>query len=376
MNGETNMKYNELIETLNIDRKLLDKKKEQTDYKIKYVVEYVKKWLYVSVNRDGIKNITFIDSMCNAGIYDDGDLSTAMAVYLLFLKYAQDKPGISFNLLVNDYNKERIKIFEQIATSLNIPKPCNIHLHTSTKEVNDYLDDVSFFGQFCRYQSSVILYVDPYDFGTVKISKITNFISKYYCEVIFNFFISDYVRNGVDNRIRACIGENQISNKEELISHIGSCLKVGKMKYYFSYQFKTKKNTELYQIIFVTPHHKGLEKLKEALWDVFNGKFNHRNRGESTGQLSFFSECDEKEQLEEIHAKEAKLKLLEEFAGKKVSYGDISTFLMEYTMMMNTHIINKVLRPLIQENKLTKNNMVSNSNYKNDSYFFKEESKQ
>lgn len=51
---------------------------------------------------------------------------------------------------------------------------------------------------------------------------------------------------------------------------------------------------ELYQIIFVTPSNRGLEKLKEVLWKVFDGKEFHRN-AEETGQLSLFSVDDERE---------------------------------------------------------------------------------
>ena len=45
------MKKLNLIDELGIDKRILDEKKQQTDYKIKYVVEYVKRWLIVAVNR-------------------------------------------------------------------------------------------------------------------------------------------------------------------------------------------------------------------------------------------------------------------------------------------------------------------------------------
>jgi len=62
----------------------LDEKKEQTTYKIDYITKYVEKWLYVVANVPGIKNINFIDCMCNAGIYQDGDLGYSMRVLELF----------------------------------------------------------------------------------------------------------------------------------------------------------------------------------------------------------------------------------------------------------------------------------------------------
>lgn len=67
------MRNKTLIDELDIDVQSLQAKKPQTEYKIQYIREYVLYWLKVSVNRDNIENINFIDCMCNAGIYQDGD---------------------------------------------------------------------------------------------------------------------------------------------------------------------------------------------------------------------------------------------------------------------------------------------------------------
>jgi len=58
-----------LINELNINLKQLDEKKQQTDYKIKYIVEYVKLWILVNVSRSNVTDLNFVDCMCNAGIY-------------------------------------------------------------------------------------------------------------------------------------------------------------------------------------------------------------------------------------------------------------------------------------------------------------------
>lgn len=48
MNGK------QLIEKLGIDSSLLQAKKSQTDYKIKYVKEYIATWANISARRDNI----------------------------------------------------------------------------------------------------------------------------------------------------------------------------------------------------------------------------------------------------------------------------------------------------------------------------------
>lgn len=369
------MNCQEWIEDLKINNKLLDEKKQQTDYKIKYVVEYVKLWMLVNLNREEITNINFIDCMCNAGIYKDGDLCTAVEVLSLFISYAQDHQEKSFNLFINDHDQEKIEIFKIIAEKiLNNKIMPNVKILISNLDVNIYLAKYEHFENKLKYGAATILYVDPYDFGTVKIYKLTDFISKFYCEVVFNFFISDYVRNGIDKRIRECIGQENIENKEDLISYIVRSVKVGKMKFVFSYQFRTAKNRELYQIIFVTPSQKGLIKLKEALWKVFSGKFYHRNKETNPMQLSLIPEDDDRNYLLCIHAKDAKSLLFKSYSGKTVLYSDLERFLIENTMMKDSDFLESVIKPLIREGKLKKcGNVKNKNNYKNDEYIFRSE---
>ena len=79
---ETGIK--EVFGTLNIDITKLTDKKQQTDYKIKYVSEYIKRWTIISAERSDILEITFIDCMCNAGVYKDGDCCTVIEVLNIF----------------------------------------------------------------------------------------------------------------------------------------------------------------------------------------------------------------------------------------------------------------------------------------------------
>lgn len=361
-----------LIDELGIEQERLDAKKQQTDYKIKYVVEYIERWLLVSLNRSDVKNINFVDCMSNAGIYKDGDLGTSMEVLSLFINSASQHPDKVFNLFVNDNDSTRINICGKIVERFMKGNPSdNVKVHIRKLDVNDYLCNYEIFDNYFGYGSSAIAFIDPYDFGTVKIENLTNFISRYYCEVIFNFFTSDYVRNGIDKRIRACIGNVDIQNKDALISYIVNQMKVGKIKYVFSYQFRTSTNTELYQIIFATPHIKGLEILKEALWKVFNGKFSHRNFDEK--QLSMFTDNDERQFLLRIHSDSAKHLLVKNFSNETVPYGKIEQFLTEYTMLQTTHYLGNVLKPLIAEGKVIKKCITKNkANYKSDEYYFEE----
>lgn len=365
------MKCTHLINELSINLKQLDEKKQQTDFKIKYIVEYVKRWLLVNVHRSDITDLNFVDFMCNAGMYLDGDLCTSMEVLVLFANTAKFHPDKRFNLFINDKDKTKIEICLRIAEKLLSDEYSNIHIFPSIDDVNDCLRNFDLYDKYFSYGRATIVFVDPYDFGTVIIDRLTCFIARYYFEIIFNFFISDYVRNGIDERIRSCIGDVAILNKEELIGYIVRSLKVGKIRYVFSYQFRISTNAELYQIIFATPHIKGLEVLKDALWETFNGKFFHRNFESNPEQLSLFTEDYDRKMLLGVHANTAQDLLHQGFASQTVGYSQIEMFLTENTMMRKSDFLVYVLKPLIKKGLVKKQGMPKNkSNYKGDKYTF------
>lgn len=359
------------IDNFNIDKKILDDKKQQTEYKIRYVVEYIKLWLIISSERDNIENINFIDCMCNAGIYKDGDLGTSMEVLLLFIDSAKLHTDKQYNLFLNDYDFKRIDVIEKLLKCLNKDNIHNLNIFISNDDVNVYLKKYDEFNKYLKYNASTVLFVDPYDFGTVVIDNMKKFLNSYYCELIFNFFSSDFVRNGIDARIRKCIGDVDVKNKDELIKFIEQSFRTGKIKHVFSYKFNTLTNTEIYQIIFATPSYKGLDVLKTSLWEVFNGKFCHRNFVKDESQMSLFTQEDDKNFLLEAHANEAKIMLLNEYKGITVPYSKIEIFLAEKTMMKTSQYLSSVVKPLIKEGKIKKcGNVSRKSNYKEDSYDF------
>ena len=180
------MNKKEWIKKLNIDTKYLQPKKAQTSYKIQYIKEYVLYWLKVSVNRQEIKYINFIDCMCNAGIYEDGDLGTSMEVLQLFIEEAKSHPHIIFYLYLNDKDKNRIYVIKQICSKILPYEINNIIITYKNSDVNDYLCDYSQFDSSLQYSASTILFIDPYDMRSVNIEPIQQFIQRYYCEVFYN----------------------------------------------------------------------------------------------------------------------------------------------------------------------------------------------
>lgn len=368
------------FEKFGIDDSVLDEKGEQTTYKIKYVTRYVRQWALIEVNRKEIQQINFIDCMCNTGVYKDGDACTALEVIGIFNELAKQFPSKRFVVYLNDINSKRIDNFNKIYQKHIVPqKSLNLLVYLKDKDVNDYLDMIIASSQnkqgLFAYGKCNLIYVDPYNFGTVQISKLHNILEKNYCELLFNLFTSDYVRNIAKDtgRIQKCLGGFKPATKDEFINYVVNELRVGHIQYTFAYSFHTVKNVELYQILYATPNIRGLEVLKDSLWDVFDGEEFHRNHAPKISdveQISMFDDEDPKEQRLREYAQEARRIICEEFKGQIVEYAVIEQKILEETMLKDSQIIEPVLKPLIDEEKIRKCNNVRKTNFKKDSYAF------
>lgn len=366
------------FEKLGIDVSALDDKKEQTTYKIKYVTRYVMQWAIIEAGRKEIQQISFVDCMCNAGIYKDGDACTALEVINIFNDLAKTYPAKDFVVYLNDYDEKRVNIFKKILRSCIVPAK-NLYAKIQNIDVNLYLDTIANNRQknyeLFGYGGCTLLYVDPYNFGTVQISRLQNILKNNYCELLFNLFTSDYVRNIAKDsgRIQNCLGGFKPATKDEFIDYVVNALRVGPIQYTFAYSFHTMKNVELYQILYATPSIRGLEVLKDSLWDVFDGVEFHRNHAPKTSdieQISMFDDEDPKEQRLREYAQEAKRIVCEEFQSQTVEYAVIEQKILEETMLKDSQIIEPVLKPLIAEEKIRKCNNVRKTNFKKDSYAF------
>lgn len=132
------------FEKIGIDSSILDEKAEQTTYKIKYVTRYVRQWALIEVHRKEIQQINFIDCMCNAGIYKDGDACTALEVIQIFNELAKEFPGKQFRVYLNDKNEKRIETFRTVYEQCVKKTKCaNLLVFAKSIDVNEYLDKVA-----------------------------------------------------------------------------------------------------------------------------------------------------------------------------------------------------------------------------------------
>lgn len=364
----------------NKNGKCLDEAKLHTQYKIKYIKDYVRRWLNVAVNSRQ-RNIVFIDSMCNAGIYKNGVKGTCIEVIELFIEYAKKNQAKQFYVFLNDYDQDKIMVLKELISNYNTPN--NLRINITDKDVVKYLTlliEKNIFSNSCF----TLLYTDPYNFGIPNLlTTIKTFIDKFYCELLFNYFSSDVTRNKnntsaknkiskIKNELSSVITDINIDddeNKEILNKLISTYKDTKNIKYSFAYRFNNTNNAELYYIIFFTPNKRGLELIKESIWKVFNGEKSFKKQIDiDKFQLKLFNTDDLLISTYSGPMKESIIK----FAYEKgeLSYDDIETYVLENSLLKDSHIIKPIINPLLEGGILEKITPtgVRKNNYKESKY--------
>lgn len=362
------------------NEKYLDEAKLHTQYKIKYIKDYVRRWLNVAVNYRQ-KNIVFIDSMCNAGIYKNGIKGTCIEIVELFIEYAKENQLKQFYVFLNDYDKDKIRVLNELISNYNMPN--NLKINIKDKDVVEYLSlliEKNTFSNSCF----TLLYTDPYNFGIPNLlTTIKTFIDKFYCELLFNYFSSDVTRNKnnisaknkmskIKNELSSVITDINIDddkNKEILNKLISTYKNTKNIKYSFAYRFNNTNNAELYYIIFFTPSKRGLELIKESIWEVFNGEESFKKQIDiDKSQLKLF---DTDELLISTYSGPMKESIIKLALDKgELSYEDIETYVLENSLLKDSHIIKPIINPLLETGILEKitPDGVRKNNYKESKY--------
>lgn len=364
----------------NKNGKCLDEAKLHTQYKIKYIKDYVRRWLNVAVNSRQ-RNIVFIDSMCNAGIYKNGVKGTCIEVIELFIEYAKENQAKQFYVFLNDYDQDKIMVLKKLISNYNTPN--NLRINITDKDVVKYLTlliEKNIFSNSCF----TLLYTDPYNFGIPNLlTTIKTFIDRFYCELLFNYFSSDVTRNKnntsaknkmskIKNELSSVITDINIDddeNKEILNKLISTYKDTKNIKYSFAYRFNNTNNAELYYIIFFTPNKRGLELIKESIWKVFNGEESFKKQIDiDKSQLKLFNTDDLLISTYSGPMKESIIKLA--YEKGELSYDDIETYVLENSLLKDSHIIKPIINPLLEGGILEKITPtgVRKNNYKESKY--------
>jgi three-Cys-motif partner protein len=318
---------------------------------------YFQAWLPIMAKWNG--RIVYIDGFSGPGRYKSGEDGSPVIV----LKTARDHScplQAELVCLFIEENKARyeylIEVLKEIAGTL----PKNIKYLVFHGEFNEQLIDVFRLIEDQRKKvAPTLVFIDPFGFSHTPFHAIQKILSSEKCEVLINFMYeevnrflsvpahaSDYdeLFGTPDWRNVLTISGPQERRRAIHNIYLGQLRKSA--KHVRSFEMLNSGNTTDYFLFFATNNLKGLEKMKEAMWQADDtGSFTFSDYTDSRGLMSLFSKKPDYETLRSL--------IKVNFAGSQVAIEAVEEWVIAETSFLRTHIKRNVLKPMESEGELS-----------------------
>lgn len=315
---------------------------EHTRAKHQLLRNYLDAWFPILGKNN--RRIIFLDGFAGPGIYSNGEQGSPLIALnaLVNHKYFGRLSGTEFVFIFIESDRDR---YQNLMAELNSygqsigGMPANVRVLSYNSEFAAVASKIAEVG--AGNLAPTLAFIDPFGWSGVPMKVVANLLASRKCEVIFNFmfdhvnrFVEDS-RPGVANsfadlfgtegdehrRAGSLIGD---SRKAFLRDLYGSQLKsVAGFTYVRPFEMiDTNRNRTAYFLMYGTRSPKGLEIMKDAMWNV-DPVYGIRFAGQAGGQAMLFEP--------EVDFAPLRNALLDHFHGQTVSVEEIEAFVLVET---------------------------------------------
>lgn len=333
---------------------------EHTRAKHRLLQNYLKAWFPILSLSQRQGRVIFIDGFAGPGTYSDGESGSPLIALQTLVEHSHfDRfNSTEFVFLLVESDAERCQLLASAVDSYWSAiggQPSNIRVEPIQEDFAAVANRIGRFGQ--GRLAPTLAFIDPFGWSGVPLTTIGGLLSSDRCEVIFNFmfdhvnrFVNDE-RPGIANSFAELFGtsENEhrqagalsgIERRTFLRDLYAKQLRlVAKFSYVSPFEIMdVERNRTAYYLMFGTRSLKGLEVMKDAMWelDPING-----------ARFSGFVAEDELLFRREPDYEPLRADLTSRFAQSTVVVDDIEQFVLAATRYKATHY-KGILRDLEQ----------------------------
>lgn len=322
--------------------------KPHTEVKHIILKKYLNAWLPIITRWN--KRIIYIDGFAGPGEYIGGKPgSPIIAIEAVSNHKINFKSEII--MIFIEAEEKRYKFLKGKIAKLKIhPK---IRLEIYCAKFDEKLTEIlNYINEQNRGLAPTFIFIDPFGFTGMPFSLIKRFMKNKSCEVLITFMyeeINRFIANkknwdaltklfGTDEWKKTLNGKLSASERSILLHNIykKQLEKKASVKYVRSFKMINEQNKIDYFLFFGTNNIKGLQKIKEAMWNVDkDGVFQFSDSTYNPKQPTLLESKPNFYLLKKI--------LLENFKGKKIKVKDLEKFIITETPFRETHYKTNIL---------------------------------
>jgi three-Cys-motif partner protein len=307
--------------------------------------------------------LVFIDGFAGPGIYESGEPGSPLVALRMLLghKTFPTMASTTFFFIFVERDRARVSSLEQQIELLWEEiggQPANVKVDTISGEFEDVAETILGSIKKGYVLAPTLAFVDPFGFKGVSLDTICRLTSFDKCEVIFSFMYDGLNRwiTHPDDKIHVSLRDLFGTDEYEFAGDLSGERRreflhdlykrrlktAGNFKFALDFEMTDTRGKNVYSLIFATRHVRGLEAMKDAMWDV-DPSGGYRFSDRHHGSTSLFDGL--------VDVGPLRIAMLERFAGEDVR---VDTTLHEWvlaeTIYGPQHYKKQVLKPLEDEN--------------------------
>ena len=253
---------------------------EHSAIKVELLHTYLKTYLGIIGNLSFIDAIHIFDMYCNQGFFDNGKEGSPVQILksrkeFYYKMKSKNSSTVPINCYFNDIDKNSVELLKNgVKAKKSLHDDSYGSLIYSTLDYSVFFERVKDKVNKMRNEKAFV-FIDPYDYKTVKVKHITELLSNKNTEVLLWLPIQFMYRfkESPPEALQGFIDEldlptSSIKNAKDFIiklkegfqNHLGT-------NYVDSFTIQKSANT-VFSLFFFTPSIKGFEKMLEAKWKI------------------------------------------------------------------------------------------------------------
>lgn len=325
--------------------------KPHTRAKHEILKRYLQAWVPI-LTLGGFPEILYVDGFAGPGLYSKGEPGSPIIALRAALNQRVKIKATLFFLFV-EVRQDRAKVLQEIIDGLDYPD--NFHVKVAKgKTFEEALAELfQFYLDKGKLLPPTFAFIDPFGWTGVPFSAVAEIMRHPSCEVLVTFMYEDINRfighadqeenfdawfGTADWRRALSLVDPRERNRFLHDLYLHQLRERAGAKYVRSFQMRNDKDVTDYYLFYATNNLLGLAKMKEAMWKV-----------DESGEFTFSDATDPKQLV--LFANEPRLEvlrfqILEQFARREVTVGQIEEFVLAHTAFSQTHYKTRVLRPM------------------------------
>lgn len=257
---------------------------DHSEAKVLFLKKYLERYLNVLINSQFVGTINLFDLFCGEGVYPNGGKGSpiilAELIKDLFYQYkAQGKDVGFFKCHFNDLDNSKVNNVKTIIEERKLLPPQYAECSYTSTDYQTHKEEVIDKVSRLPKNEKAFVFIDPYQYGEIRISDIRRLLSNGQTEVLLWLPTQQMFRfekNGTPNALMEFISElvpikdwpknrTGLEFIDTLVEHMRKLL--SGIAYVDSFVLERDKN-QYYCLFFFTPHIYGFDRMLDVKWSI------------------------------------------------------------------------------------------------------------